>query len=205
GCNAAAVGFNGQINQIARRSSEDTQNQIRNLRDCMQDRNKPCPGRRRAFADESDADSIWPALGYRDPKSPFPVKAPVKSGPTTTWSVFGEADFDYERRTLTSGNLDLGTKTRTWTGMLGLDYSVTNINNAYDGISFGVFGRDIGSRTTDNNGNNTRQTIPGIGAYFVYSNGWFSTDVTGTASRSDLRSSAMPVETPLRIYDLQIN
>ena len=191
---------------MARRSADtgSMQNKVRDMRDCLQDRTRPCPGRRRAFAEESADDSGWPALAYsgrRNPRSPFPVKA-AKDPPEVEWSIWGDGEFDYERRTGSQAGIDIGLKTQSFTGNFGVDLSIYNLYSADDGLSFGIYGQGLTETARDNIGNTARQNSPGVGGYIIYTDGKFSVDVNGVAQFQDLQSSAMPGSARVNNYEL---
>src|SRR5262249_28343437 len=135
--------------QAARQSSQvwmtAVQSQIMSIRDSIQaGRSRSgMTGRPIGFAAEPSSDrlesnplydnELADLLGYArtDSKSPLykPAPAPTAApavAPAPVWSVWGQGFGDWERRTGSSNGIDIGRRTLTGGGLVGLDVTFSN-------------------------------------------------------------------------------
>jgi hypothetical protein len=193
------------------------QSQLMSIRDSIQ------AGRSRAvttsrpigFAAEPSSDrldsnplydgDLHDLLGYakadRGSKSPL-YKAPPQQpvAPAPVWSAWGLGFGDWERRTGTSDGIDIGRRTLTGGGLVGLDVTFSNFTSSSDALVLGVLGAGMRATTHNADGSEARIDGPGTGVYAIYVNGGFSTDITWKGDFLTVGASTLPTSVGLDNY-----
>jgi hypothetical protein len=155
------------------------QGQITSIRDALQRRQSSVPGGALAFADPSDQQQAYGSAAGRI-RMPLYAKAPP-AGPTANdygLAVWGQGFGDYEQRTGTFNGMDIGRVTRTWGFIGGIDKTFTTLTSKDDALVIGVLSGDTSSGVDSALGSTAKISGPSVGAYGVYVNGGFSTDLT---------------------------
>lgn len=218
----------GQIAQgVAQVSLTGIQHQIWSIEDrldCLThytDRSgvwpNPCLQRRStarsstAFAAEGSAnpdfDSAFSALAYSGKQgnaaNPMFVKAtppPAPLQPSVSYSVWGQGSADSEVRRGNFAGSDIGSGTRTWSGVAGADVTFLGVTSTADALVFGLIGGDTKATTHNADGTVMNVKGPTAGVYAAYVNGGFSTDATFKTDFLSMQDVA-----PLDILNLGLN
>jgi len=206
--------------QAARQASQVSmtavQSQLQSIRDSIQaGRSRSgMTGRPIGFAAEPSSDRLesnplydggfQDALAYArtDSKSPLP-KAPAvapAAAPGPVWSVWGQGFGDWENRTGTSNGIDIGRRTLTGGGLVGLDVTFSNFTSPSGALVLGVLGAGMRSTTHNADGSDARIDGPGTGFYAIYVNGGFSTDATWKGDFLTVAPSTLPTSVGLNNY-----
>jgi hypothetical protein len=205
GCGVGKVTFNSQLSSVtARAVQNNTAAMQKRMEDLREKRRRcrpgePCPaGNALSYAPKSGDAEGQQKIGMA-------LKAKEESSTSVEWSVWGNGDYDYEKRTGSQLGIDTGLKTVTVTGYGGIDLSIYGLLSENDGLSMGVYGSSMTSKATDNIGDTTRQKGPGVGAYFQYTDGAFTSNFSTTAAFFDETSSAMPATVGVNTYEQALN
>jgi hypothetical protein len=188
------------------------QSQITSIRDSIQRRRQgQGTGRPLGFTGEPsddrvsnplDGESFYDALGYaKNDKRRAPIykaPAPVQAAPVV--SVWAQGFGDRERRTGDFNGIDIGRRTLTGGGVGGLDVIFSNVTGISDVVVLGVLGAGMKSTTHNNDGSEARVDGPGTGAYAMYINGGFSTDVVWKGDFLVVAPSTLPTSLGLKNY-----
>jgi hypothetical protein len=183
----AVIGLRAALPSVTEAASQAgmtvVQGQITSIRDGIQRRQSSAPGAALAYADS--ADSVPPALAYASAagpnRAPLYAKAPAAGGPTTNeygLAVWGQGFGDYEQRTGTFNGMDIGRITRTWGFIGGIDKTFTSLMSKNDALVIGVLSGDTNAGVDTALGSTAQISGPSVGAYGIYVNGGFSTDLT---------------------------
>jgi outer membrane autotransporter protein len=192
------------------------QSQIMSIRDSIQaGRSRSgMTGRPIGFAAEPSSDrlesnplydnELAALLGYArtDSKSPLYKAAPAPAAapavaPGPTWAVWGLGFGDWERRTGSSNGIDIGRRTLTGGGLVGLDVTFSNFTSPAGALVLGVLGAGMRSTTHNAIGSEARVDGPGAGVYAIYINGGFSTDLTWKEDLLTVAPSTLPTSVGL--------
>lgn len=142
-----------------------------------------------AFAADPEARTEYgpfSALAYS--KTGMVTKAPPRAPVVTNeWIVSGwvQGSADYEDRDLRFGAANVSTKTRSYTGIGGVDFVKIGIATGTDAIVIGFLGMGTDTRTETFVGDVTKSTTPGGGLYVSYIAGGFSVDYSFLANFTD--------------------
>jgi hypothetical protein len=221
GCGTAVTTTTSLQNsaQAARQASQVSvtavQSQLQSIRDSIQaGRSRAVtPGRPIGFAAEPSSDRLennplydggfQDLLGYArtDSKSPL-YKAPAAAAvaPAPVWSVWGQGFGDWEHRNGTANGIDIGRRTLTGGGLLGLDVTFSNFTSPSGALVLGVLGAGMRSTTHNADGSEARVDGPGTGFYAIYVNGGFSTDATWKGDFLTVAPSTLPTSVGLNNY-----
>jgi len=193
------------------------QSQLMSIRDSIQaGRSRTVTtGRPIGFAAEPSSDRVESnplydgnldeLLGYakadRGSKSPL-YKAPPQQpvAPAPVLSTWGQGFGDWERRTGTSDGIDIGRRTLTGGGLVGLDVTFSNFTSPSDALVVGVLGAGMRATTHNADGSEARVDGPGTGVYAIYVNGGFSTDITWKSDFLTVAASTLPTSVGLDNY-----
>jgi hypothetical protein len=96
--------------------------------------------------------------------------------------------------------VDIGRRTLTGGGLGGLDVIFSNVTGVSDAVVLGVLGAGMSSTTHNADGSTARVDGPGTGAYAMYINGGFSTDVTWKGDFLVLAPSTLATSLRLNNY-----
>jgi hypothetical protein len=173
------------VNGVSQTGIDAMQSQLQTIRDQIQQGGSIAAGR----VPLGYASDPWPsdeegALGYANGQSAnvkasqIFLKAPPKPPQPSGWAAWGQAFGDYETRSGSFAGVNIGRNTSTGGFILGLDKTVTNLTSASDALVFGILANGFDSNTINAGGSTARVTGPSVGAYGVYVNGGFSTDLT---------------------------
>src|SRR5262245_6021604 len=202
--------------QAARQASQVSmtavQSQLQSIRDSIQaGRSRAVTtGRLIGFAAEPSSDrvainplydgSFQDLLGYARTDSKSPLRAsppPAPVAPAPVWSVWGQGFGDWEKRTGSSDGIDIGRRTLTGGGLVGLDVTFSNFTSPSGALVLGVLGAGMRSTTHNNDGSTSRVDGPGTGFYAIYVNGGFSTDATWKGDFLTVAPSTLPTSVGL--------
>jgi hypothetical protein len=145
------------------------QAQITSIRDAIQARPNDGSGDEQAYGS---------ATGKG--RAPLYAKAPP-AGPKSNeygLAVWGQGFGDYEQRTGTFNGVDIGRITRTWGFIGGIDKTFVSLTSKNDALVIGLLSGDTSAGVDAALGNTAHISGPSVGAYGVYVNGGFSTDLT---------------------------
>jgi len=164
---------------VSQTSMVAVQTQLTTIRDGIQGRLTPSPGRPLGFAAE-DPDQSLSYTASPNQTNPLYLKAPPAPASTTAgFGIWGQGFGDYERRTTVFDGVDFGRQTRTGGFIAGLDKVFTNVGGVSDqAFVIGVLAADIGAHVDFNDGSTARVTGPSVGAYAMWIAGRFSADFT---------------------------
>src|SRR5262249_2193252 len=193
------------------------QSQLQSIRDSIQaGRSRTLTtGRPIGFAGEESSDRLEKnplydggfhdmlAYARTDSKSPLykaPTAAPTAVAPAPVWSVWGQGYGDWERRTGSSDGIDIGRRTLTGGGLVGLEVSLSHVTSPSGALVLGVLGAGMRSTTHNNDGSTARVDGPGTGFYAIYVNGGFSTDATWKGDFLTVAPSTLPTSVGLNNY-----
>jgi hypothetical protein len=95
-------------------------------------------------------------------------------------AVWGSGTYDYEHTTGTFNGLNIGSNSRAWGGLGGVDLTIPGVNNGTFLVGFLGGETDISISTPT--GISTKVRSPTAGTYIAYIVGNFSTDLSYTAS-----------------------
>src|SRR5262249_14400453 len=184
--------------QAARQASQVSmsavQSQLQSIRDSIQACGPVSPiglcgnraittGRPIGFAGEPTSDRLeknplydggfQDVLAYArtDSKSPpykAPAAAPAAVARAPVWSVWGQGFGDWENRTGTANGIDIGRRTLTGGGLVGLDVTFSNFTSPSGALVLGVLGAGMRSTTHNADGSEARVDGPGTGFYAIY-------------------------------------
>jgi hypothetical protein len=178
----AALALQAALPSVAQAASQAgmtvVQGQITSIRDALQRRQGGAPGAALAFADPGDQQAYGSAAGKT--RAPLYAKAPP-AGPTANdygLAVWGQGFGDYEQRTGTFNGMDIGRITRTWGFIGGIDKTFTSLTSKNDALVIGVLSGETSSGVDSALGSSAHISGPSVGAYGIYVNGGFSTDLT---------------------------
>jgi hypothetical protein len=180
----AALALQSALPSVARAASQAgmtvVQGQIASIRDEIQRRQgapQSAPtGQPLAFADPLDQ-----AYGStRSSRAPLFAKAPAAAPTSNEYglAVWGQGFGDYEGRSGAFNGMDIGRITRTWGFIGGIDKTFTSLGSANDALVLGLLSGDTSAGVDTALGNSAHISGPSVGAYGVYVNGGFSTDLT---------------------------
>jgi hypothetical protein len=189
---AAAIATLGQTAQsVSQISVGAVHSMITGIRDSLQGGKNTSPVALRYNWDGNDDEAMnYTSTGMS--KSPV-FKAMPKQQPmlrTVTYAIWGQGFGDVEWRSGSFNGVDIGRTTTTAGGIGGADMTVTNVFSATDAIVLGALGGFTSARVKNADGSTANVDGPGVGAYAIYVNGGFSTDLTVKADFFDLNRSA---------------
>jgi outer membrane autotransporter protein len=192
------------------------QSQLQSIRDSIQaGRSRGTTGRPIGFAVEPSSDRLesnplyndgfQDVLAYArtDSKSPFykpPAPAPVAAPAAPVWSAWGQGFGDWETRNGTANGIDIGRRTLTGGGLVGVDVTFSNFTSPSGALVLGVLGAGMRSTTHNADGSEARVDGPGAGVYAIYVNGGFSTDLTWKGDFLTVAPSTLPTSVGLNNY-----
>jgi hypothetical protein len=203
--------------QISQVSMTAVQSQLQSIRDSIQARRRRAmtTGRPIGFAGEPSSDRLeknplydggfQDVLAYTrtDSKSPLyqaPAAAPATAASPPVWSVWGQGFGDWENRNGTANGIDIGRRTLTGGGLVGLDVTFSNFTSPSGALVLGVLGAGMRSTTHNADGSEARVDGPGTGFYAIYVNGGFSTDATWKGDFLTVAPSTLPTSVGLNNY-----
>jgi len=125
---------------------------------------------------------------------------PAAVAPAPVWSVWGQGFGDWETRHGTANGIDIGRRTLTGGGLMGLDVTFSNFTSPSGALVLGVLGAGMRSTTHDAPGSEARVDGPGTGFYAIYINGGFSTDATWKGDFLTVAPSTLPTSVGLNNY-----
>lgn len=121
------------------------------------------------------------------------------------WAAWGQGFGDWENRNGTFNGTDIGRRTATGGGLVGLDVTFTNFGSPTGALVLGVLGAGMRSTTNNADDSSSRVDGPGTGVYAVYVNGGFSTDLTFKADFLTVAPSTLPTSLGLNNYVTAMN
>jgi hypothetical protein len=179
-CVGQALALQSALPSVARAASQAgmtvVQGQITSIRDAIQRRENAPMGQALASADPSEQ-----AYGStRSSRAPLYAKAPAAAPKANEYglAVWGQGFGDYEERSGTFNGMDIGRVTRTWGFVGGIDKTFTSLGSANDALVIGALSGDTTTGVDTALGNSAHISGPSVGAYGIYVNGGFSTDLT---------------------------
>ena len=125
---------------------------------------------------------------------------PAAVAPAPVWSVWGQGFGDWETRNGTANGIDIGRRTLTGGGLVGLDVTFSNFTSPSGALVLGVLGAGMRSTTHNADGSEARVDGPGTGFYAIYINGGFSTDATWKGDFLTVAPSTLPTSVGLNNY-----
>jgi hypothetical protein len=178
----AALALRASLPSVVQAASQAgltvVQGQITSIRDAIQRRQNAAAGGGGALG---FADPLEQAYGStRGARAALYTKAAPAAPKTNDYglAVWGQGFGDYEQRTGTFNGMDIGRVTRTWGFVGGIDKMFTSLANANDALVLGLLSGDTTTGVDSALGNSAHISGPSVGAYGIYVNGGFSTDLT---------------------------
>jgi hypothetical protein len=150
----------------------------------------------------ADDDELGPdVLGYaaRRKGGRMPLKAPpMPASAPVRYAIWGQGFVDREWRDGFFGGADIGRRTTTYGGLVGLDAIISGVGIPNDALVVGVLGGYTESKVHNNNGSTGRVEGPSIGFYGAYVFGQYSVDAVYKVDFFDVNQTT-PGAAPLNV------
>jgi len=213
-CAAALNNAAQAARQASQVSMTAVQSELQSIRDSIQaGRSRSVTsGRPIGFAAEPTSDrlesnplydgSLDGLLAYAKSNRPLHKAPPPPAAvaPAPVWSVWGQGFGDWETRNGTANGIDIGRRTLTGGGLVGLDVTFSNFTSPSGALVLGVLGGGVRSITHNTDDSEARVDGPGTGFYAIYINGGFSTDATWKGDFLTVAPSTLPTSVGLNNY-----